>query len=153
MKNWNQYLTKIDQEDIIQHCVAALDPKPNDAILQIGDLEIALITDIFKKECDIWMTGIDTSVCIELSVQQTNNPTHRFNIKLFDGHDLPCKNKGFDKVLCYNCPFFKAQQSRCLKQIYNILKPEGTAIIVTKNSQQMAVNTYSKDELIAYLNA
>lgn len=144
--------------------IEALNPLPNDNILEIGMGNGFFVKDIISHASSIRYAGCDFS---EIMVTEANKRNEAFvksgYVQFFVAHaeSLPFENETFTKVFTANTIYFWEDQSKTLSEIWRVLKPKGQLLISIRPKSVMehypftryGFTMFTKEELTGVLTA
>ncbi len=110
----------------------ALDPQNGEAILEFGYGTGQNIILAHQRNPKIELSGVDIDPKVKaIAEDKIDKLGLEINLDLYDGHTFPYADNRFDKVFS-SLVFHQLDQSTklsSLKEIYRVLKPNGTLII------------------------
>lgn len=121
-------------------CYEILEPKRNDAFLEIGHGSGKHLSELIKNYDITTYQGIEISKSMhelakELNAKEIDEGKARF--ELYDGKIIPVSNNNFDKVVTVNTIYFWEKPIELLNEIYRVLKPGGQCAIGYVNADTM----------------
>ncbi len=112
--------------------IEILSPKKGEKILEFGFGTSQNLILIKKTSPDTDLEGLDIDPKVrEISLHKLRKNNIEIPLKLYDGNVFPFEDNKFDKV--FSCLVFHQlnaeSKSKCLNEIYRVLKPDGLLII------------------------
>jgi ubiquinone/menaquinone biosynthesis C-methylase UbiE len=144
-------------KEINEWTVSLLDIRSNDTVLEIGfgpGIAVEKISNIIKEGTFV---GIDPSEVMLSQAQKRNEAAireGRVKLQLAAIEDLPVFNEAFDKIFSINSIIFWEQPIERLKELRNLLKPNGLIAITLQPRSKGATNEIARQEgekLVQYL--
>lgn len=129
------------------HTINALDPKANDAILEIGMGNGFFVKDIFTLEDTIRYKGCDYSkemVSKATALNEKLIQEGKADFFLANANTLPFEDDEFNTVFTINTIYFWDDPKRVLKEIRRVLKSKGKLIISLRPKSSMATYPFVK---------
>ncbi|BDG47262.1 class I SAM-dependent methyltransferase [Parageobacillus sp. KH3-4] len=146
-------------KEINEWTVSLLDIRSNDTVLEIGfgpGIAAEKISSIIKEGMFV---GIDPSEVMLSQAQKRNEAAireGRVKLQLAAIEDIPVFNETFDKIFSINSIIFWEQPIERLKELRNLLKPNGLIAITLQPRSKGATNEMARQEgekLVQYLKA
>lgn len=102
----------------------------NEHILEIGHGNAGHVRNILNKAIDVKYTGIDISETMHHEAIKLNKDfENQAEFVLYEGTELPFKDKTFDKIFTVNTVYFWEKPKDFLNEIYRVLKDNGTFVL------------------------
>lgn len=102
----------------------------NEHILEIGHGNAGHVRNILNKAIDVKYTGIDISETMHHEAIKLNKDfENHAEFVLYEGAELPFKDKTFDKIFTVNTIYFWEKPTDFLNEIYRVLKDNGTFVL------------------------
>lgn len=102
----------------------------NEHILEIGHGNAGHVRNILNKAIDVKYTGIDISETMHHEAIKLNKDfENQAEFVLYEGAELPFKDKTFDKIFTVNTVYFWEKPTDFLNEIYRVLKDNGTFVL------------------------
>ncbi|WP_375181343.1 class I SAM-dependent methyltransferase [Chryseobacterium sp.] len=102
----------------------------NEHILEIGHGNAGHVRNILNKAIDVKYTGIDISETMHHEAIKLNKDfENQAEFILYEGAELPFKDKTFDKIFTVNTVYFWEKPTDFLNEIYRVLKDNGTFVL------------------------
>ncbi len=117
---------------MIGHAICELELENNQSILEIGHGNCKHLPLILKQTKNVLFYGLEISKTMKNEAEQNNAgyvASGQAEFKLYDGEMIPHPQNRFDKIMTVNTVYFWTKPVSLLKEIYRVLKPEGTVII------------------------
>lgn len=118
----------------------ALNPDPNNHILEIGMGNGYKVNEILEKDDSIIYTGCDFSEVMIEEAKKNNQEavsSERAKFVLADVHALPFPDNSFDKTITVNTIYFWKDETTVLNELKRVLKKNGKLIIGLRPKHQM----------------
>lgn len=111
--------------------IDALQLTDNVSVLEIGHGNCGHLKYFLNKGNNIKYTGLEISSLMSDQAKEINKNLLNKNIEftIYDGINIPFKEENFDSVFTVNTIYFWKEPLHFLKEIYRILKPNGTFVI------------------------
>ncbi|MGM9476520.1 class I SAM-dependent methyltransferase [Pedobacter sp. GSP4] len=112
--------------------IEALCLKNNDTVLEIGHGNGGHIAQLLSKAENLKYFGADISITIIAEAEKINHDfiSHgKVEFALTDGNNLPFDDNQFDKIFTVNTIYFWSAPIQYLKQIKDVLKPNGLFVL------------------------
>lgn len=129
----------------------------NEHILEIGHGNAGHVRNILNKAIDVKYTGIDISETMHHEAIKLNKDfENQAEFVLYEGAELPFKDKTFDKIFSVNTVYFWEKPTDFLNEIYRVLKDNGTFVLTFGQRNfmeklpftQFGFTLYNTDEMV-----
>jgi ubiquinone/menaquinone biosynthesis C-methylase UbiE len=136
--------------------IDALNPSPNDRILEIGMGNGLFVKEVLKRHPSIRYTGFDHSSIMVNEAKKINSELiaqRSAEFVLGDVSRLPFPEKSFNKIFTINTIYFWKDIAGTFKQLRRVLTPGGTLIISIRPKRQMENYPFTRYGFTMYSTA
>jgi ubiquinone/menaquinone biosynthesis C-methylase UbiE len=136
--------------------IEAVNPSPNDKILEIGMGNGLFVKEILAKHPSIRYTGFDHSVIMVNEAKRINSESvaqGSAEFVLGDVSKLPFPEKSFNKILTINTVYFWKDIGATFRELRRVLKPGGTLIVSIRPKHQMENYPFTRYGFTMYSTA
>lgn len=119
--------------------------KPGDAVLEIGMGNGYFVPQLFQRELSIQYTGIDMSDVMVAAARQANAENKNASFYCTD-----TITGSFNKVFAVNVLYFWDQPAVNLKEIREVLKPEGELVLAIRSKATLRLLPFVDDRFTLY---
>lgn len=137
--------------------IKALNIADTDRVLELGHGNCKHLSEILNKAENTSYVGLEISELMQKEAIQYNTPAileNKASFHLYDGNKIPFDDNTFDKILTVNTIYFWKNPKAFIKEIYRVIKPEGSLAISFADKNFMETlpftaygfNLYSKEQ-------
>jgi ubiquinone/menaquinone biosynthesis C-methylase UbiE len=127
----------LDYEQAVrsQMIFSMLDPKPNEAILDVGCANGRDLILLFKRGCKCRGIDFSSSMIEEAKKEFIKNHIEGLEVEVGDATNLRFCNETFDKVFASEVLEHIPNYTKAISELIRILRPGGCLVISTPNRQ------------------
>jgi SAM-dependent methyltransferase len=115
-----------------RHAIEHLYISVGGKVLELGHGNCGHLVELHGRYPDVLYYGLEISDLMNREAQRINQRSVREGqavFQLYDGMNIPFPDNYFERVFTVNTIYFWADPVGLLKELYRVLKPEGTLIL------------------------
>ncbi len=119
--------------------IEALDPKPNDTILEPGHGNGGHIPRLLSLAPGLHYTGLEISPTMHEEARKLTAavPAGRIHLQCYDGLRIPFPDEAFDKIFTVNTIYFWKNPKAMMTELSRVVKRNGIVVITYANKDFM----------------
>ncbi|EAY24911.1 SAM-dependent methyltransferase [Microscilla marina ATCC 23134] len=125
----------------------------NQVVLELGHGNAAHLEQILAKAQGVTYHGLDVSETMYEQAQKLNKEfveVQKAKFSLYDGTNIPYDVATFDKIITVNTIYFWQQPAQLVRELYRVLKPQGSLSIAFAQKSSMESLPFTKYEFALY---
>ncbi len=125
----------------------------NHTVLELGHGNAAHLEQILATAQGVTYHGLDVSETMYEQAQKLNQEfveAQRAKFSLYDGTNIPYDVATFDKIITVNTIYFWQQPAQLVRELYRVLKPQGSLSIAFAQKSSMESLPFTKYEFALY---
>ncbi len=113
---------------MISNSIEFLELKDKNLVLELGHGNCGHLDELMGAAKEIKYYGLEISETM-WDEAQTANSTKQAKFELYDGENIPYKDKFFDRIMSVNTIYFWSDPLKLISEIERTLKPDGICVL------------------------